>query len=90
MRILLALIVILSLGLGGWWFWQGSVTEPATPDAAVTAEAPATAQATEDAADAAADAAAIAADVARAHGGELQLGDSAGLGGLRAEIVLPR
>lgn len=33
---------------------------------------------------------AIAADVARGHGGTLRLGDSADLGGLRAEIVLPR
>ena len=33
---------------------------------------------------------AIAADVARAHGGELRLTDSARLGGLRAEIVIPR
>lgn len=33
---------------------------------------------------------AIAADIARAHGGELRLGDSARLGGLKAEIVLPR
>ena len=32
---------------------------------------------------------AIAADVARAHGGELRLGDSPALGGLRAELVLP-
>ena len=31
---------------------------------------------------------AIAADVARSHGGTLRLGDSAGLGGLRAELVL--
>ena len=33
---------------------------------------------------------AIAADIARAHGGELRLGDSAALGGLMAEILLPR
>ncbi len=33
---------------------------------------------------------AIAADVARGHGGTLRLGDSVDLGGLRAEIVLPR
>lgn len=32
----------------------------------------------------------IAADVARSHGGELVLGDSAALGGLRAELVLAR
>ncbi|MCQ0969603.1 ATP-binding protein [Paracoccus sp. TK19116] len=32
----------------------------------------------------------IAADVARAHGGQLRLGRGALLGGLRAEIVLPR
>lgn len=32
----------------------------------------------------------IAADAARAHGGQLRLTDSARLGGLRAEIVLPR
>lgn len=32
----------------------------------------------------------IVSDIARAHGGQLRLGDSAGLGGLRAEIVLPR
>jgi two-component system osmolarity sensor histidine kinase EnvZ len=31
----------------------------------------------------------IAADIARAHGGELQLEDSADLGGLRATLVLP-
>lgn len=33
---------------------------------------------------------AIAADIARAHGGELRLGDSARLGGLKAEIAIPR
>ena len=33
---------------------------------------------------------AIAADVARSHGGSLRLGDSARLGGLRAELVLAR
>lgn len=33
---------------------------------------------------------AIAADIARAHGGELRLGDSARLGGLKAEILLPQ
>ena len=33
---------------------------------------------------------AIAMDVARGHGGTLWLGDSAELGGLRAELVLPR
>lgn len=33
---------------------------------------------------------AIALDVARAHGGTLRLGESAALGGLRAELVLPR
>ncbi len=33
---------------------------------------------------------AIALDVARAHGGTLRLGDSEALGGLRAELVLPR
>lgn len=33
---------------------------------------------------------AIAADIARTHGGELRLGDSPRLGGLRAEIVIPR
>ncbi len=32
---------------------------------------------------------AIAADIARAHGGQLILGDSQDLGGLRAELVLP-
>lgn len=32
----------------------------------------------------------IAADVARSHGGELVLGDSVALGGLRAELVLAR
>jgi len=32
---------------------------------------------------------AIAADIARAHGGEVRLGESADLGGLCAEIVLP-
>lgn len=32
----------------------------------------------------------IAADAARAHGGELRLGESARLGGLRAEIVIAR
>ena len=32
----------------------------------------------------------IAADAARAHGGQLRLADAARLGGLRAEIVLPR
>lgn len=32
---------------------------------------------------------AIAADIARSHGGSLRLGDSARLGGLSAEIVLP-
>ncbi|TRW95677.1 HAMP domain-containing protein [Paracoccus sp. M683] len=32
----------------------------------------------------------IAADVARAHGGQLRLGRGARLGGLRAEIVIPR
>ncbi|RLJ41583.1 two-component system osmolarity sensor histidine kinase EnvZ [Litoreibacter meonggei] len=33
---------------------------------------------------------AIAADVARSHGGTLRLGDSEELGGLKAELVLPR
>jgi two-component system osmolarity sensor histidine kinase EnvZ len=33
---------------------------------------------------------AIAADVARSHGGRLTLSESAALGGLRAELVLPR
>lgn len=33
---------------------------------------------------------AIAADVARSHGGTLRLGDSETLGGLKAELVLPR
>ena len=33
---------------------------------------------------------AIAADVARSHGGTLRLGDSKSLGGLKAELVLPR
>ncbi|MEO1959615.1 MAG: ATP-binding protein, partial [Paracoccus sp. (in: a-proteobacteria)] len=33
---------------------------------------------------------AIAADVARGHGGQLRLGRGARLGGLRAEIVIPR
>ncbi len=33
---------------------------------------------------------AIAADIARSHGGELRLGDSRALGGLRAELVLAR
>lgn len=33
---------------------------------------------------------AIAADVARSHGGTLRLGESARLGGLKAELVLPR
>ncbi|MDP3862935.1 MAG: ATP-binding protein [Phaeovulum sp.] len=33
---------------------------------------------------------AIAADIARGHGGELHLGESARLGGLRAELVLAR
>lgn len=33
---------------------------------------------------------AIAADVARSHGGTLRLGDSDRLGGLKAELVLPR
>lgn len=33
---------------------------------------------------------AIAADIARAHGGELRLTEGARLGGLRAEIVIPR
>lgn len=33
---------------------------------------------------------AIAADVARSHGGTLRLGDSEGMGGLKAELVLPR
>lgn len=32
----------------------------------------------------------IAADIARAHGGQFRLADGARLGGLRAEIVLPR
>lgn len=67
MRILLALIVILALGLGGRWFWQDGRTETASPavtEAPVTDAAPAATQATEAAADAAADAAAIAADVA--------------------------
>lgn len=32
----------------------------------------------------------IAADIARAHGGQLRLGEGARLGGLRAEIVIPR
>lgn len=33
---------------------------------------------------------AIAADVARSHGGTLRLGDSKALGGLKAELVMPR
>ncbi|EPX79182.1 ATP-binding protein [Litoreibacter arenae] len=33
---------------------------------------------------------AIAADVARSHGGSLRLGDSETLGGLKAELILPR
>lgn len=33
---------------------------------------------------------AIAADIARSHGGTLRLGDSEALGGLKAELVLPR
>lgn len=33
---------------------------------------------------------AIAADIARGHGGTLRLGDSEALGGLKAEIVIPR
>jgi two-component system osmolarity sensor histidine kinase EnvZ len=33
---------------------------------------------------------AIASEIARAHGGRLELSDSARLGGLRAELVLPR
>ncbi len=33
---------------------------------------------------------AIAADIARSHGGTLRLGDSARLGGLKAELVLAR
>ena len=33
---------------------------------------------------------AIATDIARAHGGTLRLGESAGLGGLRADIVIAR
>jgi two-component system osmolarity sensor histidine kinase EnvZ len=33
---------------------------------------------------------AIAADVARGHGGMLRLGDSARLGGLRADLILAR
>ncbi|CAM3286798.1 two-component system, OmpR family, osmolarity sensor histidine kinase EnvZ [Paracoccus aminovorans] len=33
---------------------------------------------------------AIAADIARAHGGQLRLGEGERLGGLRAEIVIPR
>ena len=32
----------------------------------------------------------IAADIARAHGGQLRLGQGERLGGLRAEIVIPR
>lgn len=32
----------------------------------------------------------IAADIARAHGGQLRLGEGERLGGLRAEIVIPR
>lgn len=32
----------------------------------------------------------IAIDIARSHGGSLRLGDSAALGGLKAELVLPR
>jgi two-component system osmolarity sensor histidine kinase EnvZ len=32
----------------------------------------------------------IAADIARSHGGVLRLGESEGLGGLRAELVLAR
>jgi cytoskeletal protein RodZ len=66
MRILLALIVIVTLGLGGWWIWQDG--QPAqgvpAPDAPVAVDTPAATQATEAAADAAADAAAVAADVA--------------------------
>jgi hypothetical protein len=70
MRILLALIVILTLGLGGWWIWQDGrlAQDVPAPDAPVAADTnavpPAATQATEAAADAAADAAAIAADVA--------------------------
>jgi two-component system osmolarity sensor histidine kinase EnvZ len=33
---------------------------------------------------------AITADIARSHGGTLRLGDSARLGGLRADLVLAR
>ncbi len=33
---------------------------------------------------------AIASDIARQHGGQLQLGESASMGGLRAEISIPR
>ena len=33
---------------------------------------------------------AIVSDIARAHGGQLRLGESAALGGLMAELVLPR
>ena len=32
----------------------------------------------------------IAADVARSHGGQLRLGESADLGGLKCELVLAR
>jgi two-component system osmolarity sensor histidine kinase EnvZ len=32
----------------------------------------------------------IAADIARSHGGTLRLGESAALGGLKAELVLAR
>jgi len=33
---------------------------------------------------------AITADIARSHGGQLRLGESAGMGGLKAELVLSR
>lgn len=76
MRTLLAVIVILLLGVGGWWIWheanpplgempQATASLPAADGPATTdAGDPAVTEATEAAADAAADAAAVAADVA--------------------------
>ena len=66
MRILLALIVILTLGLGGWWIWQDGrlAQDVPAPDAPVAADTNAVPPAATQATEAAADAAAIAADVA--------------------------
>ena len=72
MRILLAVIVILPLGVGGWWIWQGArppldevpLAVQTTPPADAPTDTPAVTEATEAAADAAADAAAVATDVA--------------------------